>query len=139
MALTPYAADPIRRAAESIVIIHSDDIRTQQSVNNPTTEQWQLEHTFGYALYFLRHARSLVDAYHFRGLLDSVNNFARRGSGAQLVRRELSILFQEANQYALYEEFLDRFMPHWQRAMRRRQMEEEQGMGRGHHAPAGHR
>ncbi|KAI4168600.1 MAG: hypothetical protein LQ343_006264 [Gyalolechia ehrenbergii] len=110
---TASSHDTHKFAANRLLAISFSDANAYQSIGDPTPLDYKHEERLRIALAYIYKVNGRLNKSYYSRFSKALD---AHGKTAQLeqTRKEISEVFELANEYELWEEFLDCFMPHWQ-------------------------
>ncbi|KAL9028683.1 MAG: hypothetical protein Q9196_002985 [Gyalolechia fulgens] len=115
--------DNQKLAANRLLAISFSDADAHQSIGDPTPIDYKQEERLHLSLAYIYKVSGRLDSGYYSRFLKVLE---AHGVTAQLeqTRTEVSEIFELANEYELWEEFLDCFMPHWQYEQEQKEQKE---------------
>ncbi|KAI4090308.1 MAG: hypothetical protein LQ344_004856 [Seirophora lacunosa] len=112
-------------AANRILAVSESDALLHQTFGDPTPLGYNREERYQLALSYIYKVKGRLNKTHYTRLIKTLHEHGKGGEYTlEKTREEISRLYEVANEYELWEEFLEAFMPHWLHETKKREEKE---------------
>lgn len=111
-ASTPHPASSTTSAATHILTISYSDATAYQTYGDPTPLDYKRSERLRLAQSYIYKAKGRLSKPDYSRLLRALDAHGKTADVDQ-TREEIAGVFEKANEYELWEEFLECFMPRW--------------------------